>query len=875
MKRYLSILVGFYCCIGHIDAQSITGTVTDNSGAPLAAATIEVLASKDSARIEGAITDLNGSYGFNIASGSYIVRASYIGFASASKRVMLFNNNKLRVDFTLQEEAMSLDEVSVIAMGVVVKGDTTTYFTNSYRTGQERNLKDILEVLPGVNVDPGTNAITANGKSIRKILIEDQDIFQGSTSVPMENLSADGIRSVEVIDNYSEYNIYDGFRTSNETVINLNVTDDMKGRLTGEAELYGGILNKYHVKNSSILIGKKVMLSGIVSANNTGNSTLQVSDIIGMNGGYNELLSNENPAENIRRTIRSYSSFIDYRTNVYERDNGVVSLNMALNPSPKVKILWNGLAGLDNYRLRSEDRYNYISGVEYTDIVAEKQNKRHYMTNLRISYMPHETFNIHYRGKLYLAQGNQYISNSISNEMFYGNTKNNNLTAENNILAVKAFGENTLNMSIDINSSMAIKDYSFNTDASLFYESIDALSNCYTYVTDQDDSKYSAHLFYLHRLSDKYFIRVGLQSAYERNFMRTKLQQEDPDVLYDNDNYANYWDNNINARLCKDLGKFTFTIGAVLRNYQIYDNINREMLPVGKVIASPDVNFTYRFNNMHFISIAYDEFLSWNSIEDLIDDSYIQSYNQIVHNSVNRYNGYTHKASMTHMFMIPLHGVTMTNMFSYKYIGNDIINNHHQVGIIDKINRQVYDAGINSISAMSSIEKKFLFMPLNTKVNFSYTYDDTPLLYEDELLNTDFNSFNVQGIVSTHYKKGLNGKLSADILISSYKNRLSQNKLFNIDYLALLAYNTDKLYAAFDARFRYHRVNGVSSHNPYLDFEFRYDITSKLSLHCIGNDFLNLKGRIQDGAVINDYYTNIRSIYYMPGRIMCGIAIKY
>ena len=112
-------------------------------------------------------------------------------------------------------------------------------------------------------------------------------------------------------------------------------------------------------------------------------------------------------------------------------------------------------------------------------------------------------------------------------------------------------------------------------------------------------------------------------------------------------------------------------------------------------------------------------------------------------------------------------------------------------------------------------------------------------------------------------------------MISNYKNQLSNNKLCNINYLALLSYNTDKLYAAFDVRFRDYRINESPSHNMYLDFEFRYNISSKLSLYCIGNDVLNLKGRIQEEVVINDYFTNTRLVHYMPGYIMCGITLKY
>ena len=205
------------------------------------------------------------------------------------------------------------------------------------------------------------------------------------------------------------------------------------------------------------------------------------------------------------------------------------------------------------------------------------------------------------------------------------------------------------------------------------------------------------------------------------------------------------------------------------------------MLPIRKVIASPNAAFTYRFTNMHFISIAYDELLKRNSIDDLSDNLHIQNYNKIVHNSVNRYNGYTRKASLTHMLMMPLQGLTMTNILSYECIENDIINNYHQTGIVNKINRQIYDTDINSISIISSMEKRFMFMPLNTKFNFNYTYNDTPLLYNDKLINTKLNSYTMQGIISTHYKNGFNGKITADILISNYKNNLSTNRLFSID----------------------------------------------------------------------------------------------
>lgn len=166
-------------------------------------------------------------------------------------------------------------------------------------------------------------------------------------------------------------------------------------------------------------------------------------------------------------------------------------------------------------------------------------------------------------------------------------------------------------------------------------------------------------------------------------------------------------------------------------------------------------------------------------------------------------------------------------------------------------------------------------MPLNITVNFAYLHNDIPLAYNHNFVDSKFNTFNIQSIVSTHYKRGFNGKLTSDIVITKQRNDISCNKLLSVDYLALVSYHTDKLYASFDTRYRDYQVNDNQSHHLYFDFELRYSLTSKLSLHCIGNDFLNLNGRVQREAKINDYYTNSRAVHYMPGYIIGGITFKY
>ena len=55
-------------------------------------------------------------------------------------------------------------------------GDTTTYITRKFTTGQEQTLGDVLETLPGFKVDKENSTVEANGKPVTRILISGQQL---------------------------------------------------------------------------------------------------------------------------------------------------------------------------------------------------------------------------------------------------------------------------------------------------------------------------------------------------------------------------------------------------------------------------------------------------------------------------------------------------------------------------------------------------------------------------------------------------------------------------------------------------------------------------------------------------------------------------
>ncbi len=101
--------------IGDIDQSTITGTVTDVDGIPLAGANVLVKGTTT-----GTQTDFDGNYTVNAASDAVLI-FSYLGFQSLEIPV----GGNSTVNATLQEDAAALDEVIVTGYSTETKRETT------------------------------------------------------------------------------------------------------------------------------------------------------------------------------------------------------------------------------------------------------------------------------------------------------------------------------------------------------------------------------------------------------------------------------------------------------------------------------------------------------------------------------------------------------------------------------------------------------------------------------------------------------------------------------------------------------------------------------------------------------------------------------
>ncbi|MDE5929602.1 MAG: carboxypeptidase-like regulatory domain-containing protein, partial [Muribaculaceae bacterium] len=170
-------------------AYTVKGKVLDENSDPMLQASVRVL-TPDSTLVKGVLTDINGAYSISgLKAGNYIVETSFVGYDNSSRNIRITNTDITLQPVTMQTGALMLGEATVVGVRTPVKvmQDTVEYNADAYRTQPNAVVEDLLKRLPGVEVD-SEGKITANGKSVTKILIDGKEFFADDPKVASNNL---------------------------------------------------------------------------------------------------------------------------------------------------------------------------------------------------------------------------------------------------------------------------------------------------------------------------------------------------------------------------------------------------------------------------------------------------------------------------------------------------------------------------------------------------------------------------------------------------------------------------------------------------------------------------------------------------------------
>lgn len=237
MKTSLIFILAIFSM--SVSAQTIIeGSVLDAQGKAVDA--YVTVASRNAGTIIGfADTDSKGHYKLEFTAQDDSVTVTATGM-SIGNQVKVVKNRSQRLNFRVSMKNVELKEVTVRAQKIRQSGDTLNYLVGAYQQQGDRVIGDVLKRMPGIEVS-GNGGIKYNGKSIKKFYVEEMDLLQGRYGIATNNINAQDVATVQVMENHQPVKMLHGKELSDDVAINLKLKNTAKGTVAVNAMIGGGI----------------------------------------------------------------------------------------------------------------------------------------------------------------------------------------------------------------------------------------------------------------------------------------------------------------------------------------------------------------------------------------------------------------------------------------------------------------------------------------------------------------------------------------------------------------------------------------------------------------------------------------------------------
>ncbi|MFI5157796.1 MAG: TonB-dependent receptor domain-containing protein, partial [Sphingobacteriales bacterium] len=240
-------------------SSKIKGILEDAQSKPVDYASVSLLNTKDSTTVMGTLSTEAGEYHFdNIKHGTYIVKATVVGYENASSHPFTVNDSLKTIlvpVLKMKTSNRNLNTVVITATKPAIEhlADRTVVNVAGTVLAAGNTAMDILERAPGVSVDKDDN-ISLKGKQGVTVMINDKLTYLSAQQLATLLRSTDGntIQSIELIPNPSAK--YDA--AGNSGIINIKLKKNSQSGTNGSIVTTGG-LGAYPNDNSTLTLNHK------------------------------------------------------------------------------------------------------------------------------------------------------------------------------------------------------------------------------------------------------------------------------------------------------------------------------------------------------------------------------------------------------------------------------------------------------------------------------------------------------------------------------------------------------------------------------------------------------------------------------------------
>ncbi|WP_303318806.1 TonB-dependent receptor [Flavivirga abyssicola] len=289
MKFKISTLLFLLVTSSLLAQIKLEGVVKDSIGTPLELANVVAINQETKALDSYGITNDKGRYKLSLKKNTvYKIQVTYIG-TKTGEELLEIKEDPITKNFILQYDN-ALDEIELVyEMPVTIKGDTIVYNADSFNRGTERKLEDVLENLPGVEINDDGD-VEVEGKVVSKVMVEGKDFFDGDSKLATKNIPSNAVDKVEVLKNYAEVGQLSGVTNNQDNIaINIKLKEGKKNFWFGNITAGGGASNEnelYLFQPKLFYYSPEYSINVITDLNNAGEIAFTRRDYFNFTGGY-------------------------------------------------------------------------------------------------------------------------------------------------------------------------------------------------------------------------------------------------------------------------------------------------------------------------------------------------------------------------------------------------------------------------------------------------------------------------------------------------------------------------------------------------------------------------------------------------------------
>jgi len=766
MKHFFMLL--FIVAASSSFAQiKMQGIVKDSIGEPLELANVIAINQETSGLESYAVTNEKGQYVLSLGkNGKYKLQISYIGFKSFEEIISTTEENITR-DFTLMPDN-SLDAVELTyEMPVTVKGDTIVYNADSFKNGSERKLEDVLEKLPGVEINDD-GQIEVEGKTVSKLMVNGKDFFDGDTKLATKNIPSNAVDKVQVLRNYAEVGQLSGVQNNQDNVaINIKLKEGKENFWFGDITVGAGTAPSpndelYLVQPKLFYYSPKYSVNIIADMNNIGEVALTNRDLRGFGGGFR--LPSRTSGTSINLGDNGLGGLTSI-ANAQEVITKLASANFSYSPNKALDLSGFLIYNSSRLRTREESFVDYIEVEddpstpidESTTIPPDEETEstgreatNQFITKLSASYKPNVNNQLDY-DVLARISDDEERQNLFSSVV--GNT--------NQVDQVKPFSINqNLNYyyTLNENNIFAFEAQHLIKDEDPFYNAIlddenDAFDNTATglgldlnqlsYDLNQErrvkSNQLDAKLDYFNILNSKSNINFTLGTIFSNQKFNSNIFQflddgtrldPTPTVTDLDGNALSAFNDDVEYRFSDvylgvhyrfKTGKFTFTPGVSFHAYSNQNTQNGDTFKDNFFNVLPDFEARIQFKKSESLQFNYNMTNTFTDITNIAEGLVLNNYNSIQFGNPGLQNALSHNFRL---FYSSFNLFNYTNVFAgANYSKNEdqirsLTNFENVIRTSTFFNSQFAD---ESASVFGRVERTFGKFRARLGANFNYS----------------------------------------------------------------------------------------------------------------------------------------------------------